>query len=274
VARILVVGDVVDDIGVRPLRPVTPASDTPAEIRMTPGGSAANVAAWIGHLGGDVVFVGRAGAEGVGRHTAALSAYGVDARIASDDELPTASLVLLLDEAGERTMYVDRAANTRLTRADVATDVWHGTTWLHLTGYTFFDPATRPVALQLVEEARTRGAGISVDPGTVSFLRDVGAPAFHSWVSGADLLFPNAEEAAVLGVEDDPRAVLKLGPEGVRVRGVRHPARPATVVDTTGAGDSFCAGYLRAAVAGERDAVEHGLAAAARCVSIRGARPD
>ncbi|WP_442880435.1 PfkB family carbohydrate kinase, partial [Aeromicrobium sp.] len=56
---ILVVGDVVDDIGVRPLGTVNPASDTVSEIRMTAGGSAANVAAWLGHLGADVRFVGR-----------------------------------------------------------------------------------------------------------------------------------------------------------------------------------------------------------------------
>ncbi len=111
---ILVVGDVVDDIGVRPLGTVNAASDTESEIRMTPGGSAANVAAWLGHLGSYARFVGKAGADGVVRHVDALSAYGVDARITADAELPTATIVLTLDDAADRTMYVDRAANTTL----------------------------------------------------------------------------------------------------------------------------------------------------------------
>ena len=88
---ILVVGDVVDDISVQPLAEVTPASDTPATIRMAPGGSAANVAAWLGSLGVPTRFVGRVGADAVERHAAALQAHGVDARLAADPELPTAT---------------------------------------------------------------------------------------------------------------------------------------------------------------------------------------
>ena len=95
---ILVVGDVVDDIGVRPLGTVNAASDTESEIRMTPGGSAANVAAWLGHLGSYARFVGKAGVDGVLRHVDALTAYGVDARITADPTLPTATIVLTLDD--------------------------------------------------------------------------------------------------------------------------------------------------------------------------------
>ena len=98
---ILVVGDVVDDISVQPLAEVTPASDTPATIRMAPGGSAANVAAWLGSLGVPTRFVGRVGADAVERHAAALQAHGVDVRLAADPELPTATILLQLDEVGD-----------------------------------------------------------------------------------------------------------------------------------------------------------------------------
>ncbi len=98
--RFLVVGDVVDDIVVRPLEPVNQASDTVSEIRRTHGGSGANVAAWLGALGADVRFVGRAGADGADRHVTALSAYGVDARVSADPDLPTATLVATLDPVG------------------------------------------------------------------------------------------------------------------------------------------------------------------------------
>ncbi|CUR57147.1 Ribokinase [metagenome] len=271
-ARILVVGDVIDDIGVLPLEPVTPSSDTRAEIRMTPGGSAANVAAWLGHLGADVVFAGRVGADGVDRHLGALTEAGVEAHLTADDELPTASLVLTLAPDGDRTMYVDRAANAAMTMADVPEVAWFGVDWLHLTGYTFFDPLTRPLALDLADEAVRRGVGLSVDPSTLAFLRQVGAADFLAWVASAELLFPNQDEADFLGVHDDPRAVVTLGPRGARVAGRRHAAHEARVVDTTGAGDAFCAGYLAARAAGAAAAVESGLAAAATCVAHRGAR--
>ncbi len=271
--RILVVGDVIDDIGVRPLGGVTPSSDTRAEIRMTAGGSAANVAAWLGRLGAEVVFVGRAGVDGVDRHVAALRTFGVEAFIAADPHLPTASLVLMLDEAGDRTMYVDRAANSRLRIDDVPPAAWDEVGWLHLTGYTFFDPQTRPLGLALIAEARRRGIGISVDPSTVAFLREVGTETFLGWVAEVDLLFPNADEAGLLELLDDPRAVVTLGSLGARVGGEVHPAHPTEVVDTTGAGDAFCAGFLAAWSDGTAVAVQSGLATAAICVAHRGARP-
>ena len=58
----VVLGDVMTDVVARTDRPLAPASDTPAEIRMRRGGSAANTAAWLGHLGVPVTFVGCVGA--------------------------------------------------------------------------------------------------------------------------------------------------------------------------------------------------------------------
>ena len=271
---ILVVGDLVDDIGVRPLGTVNPASDTVSEIRMTAGGSAANVAAWLGHLGTPVRFVGRCGADGVARHTAALEAYGVDARISGDPDLPTATIVLTLDDAADRTMYVDRAANTTLTAADLPDDVWDDVTWLHLTGYSFFDDGVRPVVQELVAEAKTRGAGVSIDPSSLGFLEAAGRDAVLGWLDGADLVFPNDDEQGFLALDGD-RVVLTRGAEGASFRRHDVPALPTDVVDTTGAGDAFCAGFLAAwtVEADPERALTNGASAAAACVAVRGARP-
>ncbi len=289
--RVLVVGDVVDDVVVRPLTEVTEASDTPAEIRRTDGGSAANVAAWLGVLGADVRFVGRAGTDGAPRHTAALTAYGVDARIATDPDLPTATLVATLDPAGDRTMYVDRAANARLSSADLPVDVLDGVGWLHVTGYSLFDDGVRPVVLDLVARAQAAGCGVSVDPSSVGFLRGCGARAFLEWVAGVDLLLPNLPEGRFLTDREEPdvvahelgrrfpAVVVKQGPDGaLLVAGSdahRVAALPAAVVDTTGAGDAFAAGFLTSWAA-DRDpdpALAAGAAAAARLVTRVGARP-
>lgn len=292
---VLVVGDVVDDISVRPLGEVTPASDTPATIRMAPGGSAANVAAWLGSLGVATRFVGRVGADAVERHAAALRLHGVDTRLAADPELPTATILLQLDEVGERTMFVDRGANTRLRSADVPDEVWDGVTWLHLTGYSFFDEGTRSTALGLVAQARARGAGVSIDPSTVSFLRACGGPVFLDWVDGADLAFPNIDEARVLVDARGPQidldalarrfggVVVTLGSMGAAFLGtidgteVREQltAPRTAVVDTTGAGDAFAAGFLSVWVHRQDPvgALEAGRSAAERCIAALGARP-
>ena len=267
---ILVVGDVVDDIGVRPLGQVNAASDTVSEIRMTPGGSAANVSAWLAHLGQSVRFVGRVGVDAVDRHTTALA--GVDARLGGD-QLPTATIVLTLDDEADRTMYVDRAANSTLTLADVPDAVWEGVTWLHLTGYTFFDPQTRPVAQALIERARHLGVGVSVDPSSWAFLEAAG-DAVADWFDGADLLFPNEDEQRLLDI-DAARAVVSLGAAGATFGGHVIEALPTDVLDTTGAGDAFCAGFLSSWVHDRepQEALSAGAAAAAECVAIRGARP-
>ena len=62
--RVVVCGDVINDLLVKPLDGLGPwpGSDTPATILARPGGAAANQAAWMAHLGADVVFAGRAGA--------------------------------------------------------------------------------------------------------------------------------------------------------------------------------------------------------------------
>ncbi len=270
---ILIVGDVVDDIGVRPLGTVNAASDTESEIRMTHGGSAANVAAWLGHLGSYARFVGKAGANGVVRHVDALTTHGVDARISADPELPTATIVLTLDDEADRTMYVDRAANTRLRTSDLPADIWNEIEWLHLTGYSFFDDGVRPIVIELMAEARRRGIGVSVDPSSLGFLQAVGRDEFVSWVAGADLLFPNDDEQKFLRLDGD--VVVTLGPYGATFGEHSVAAAPADVVDTTGAGDAFCAGFLSVWTK-QRDpgrALTAGALAAADCVAVRGARP-
>ena len=291
-SRLLVVGDVVDDVLVRQLAETSVASDTKAEIDQQPGGSAANVAAWLGRAGAGVTFVGRAGHQGVDRHVAALEAHGVDARISGDASRPTAAVVLLVDPAGERTMYVDRGANSCLTPADVPVDAWHGAGWLHLTGYTFFDPEVRGVAIALVRQAAAAGVGVSVDPSSSAFLRAAGPDAFLAWTSGTSLVTPNVDEATVLTGETDPvragRALVAHYPEvvvtcgrdgAVHCTGGADPlwskAMATDVIDSTGAGDAFCAGLLAARSAGADlpDQLAAGARLAAEAVSRLGARP-
>ena len=302
---VLVVGDVIDDVIVRPRGPVRPDTDTPADITAVPGGSGANQAAWLAHAGARTRFAGRVGAADVARHTAALAGAGVEAVLAADPRRPTGTIVIVVAGA-ERTMLTDRGANLGLVPDDLPDALLDGVGTLLLSGYALFDPAVRGAVTDLARRARARGAGIAVDPASVGFLADVGPVAFLGWLGdlgGVDLLLPNRAEARLLaGVADvagtepadgveDPKVwaallrahaatvVVKLGAEGAVVAtaaGVTAvPAAPAEAVDPTGAGDAFAAGLLAARALGADPvaAARAGCALAARAVELTGARP-
>ena len=301
--RVLVCGDVINDILAQTREPLVPGDDNPAVIVTRPGGSAANQAAWMASLGLDVVFAGRAGAKDVEFHRRELARFGVEPHLAADESAATGSIVVLVGQDGERTMITDRGANLRLRPADVPTALFDGVALLHLTGYSFFAPAPRGVALGLIAEARRRGVPFTIDPGSAAFLGELAPGAFLSWTEGAAVCFPNLDEAAVLtsaatGAEPvapalDPAAmaalltshydavVVKLGAGGALAAtegtlAARVAARSAVVCDTTGAGDAFCAGFLAAWLAGRPldAATVAGVTAAARAVSAFGGRPQ
>jgi sugar/nucleoside kinase (ribokinase family) len=286
---------VINDVLVKPLSGVTPDSDTPATIRACPGGSAANQAAWMAHLGAEVTFAGRVGARDAAYHRRELTRAGVRAHLAADTQAGTGSIVIMVAPDGARTMFTDRGANLRLRRSDVPPGLLDGAAVLHLTGYTFAEPPLLEVALALLDEARSREIAVTIDPGSAAFLAQMEPAAFLRWTEGAAVCFPNRDEAAVLTGEPDPVTmaarltryygvvVLKLGGEGcvLAVPGeapVRVAAHPADATDTTGAGDAFCGAFMSrwlasAPAADLTGAAEFAVRIAATVVTRFGARP-
>ena len=192
---ILVVGDVIDDIVVRPEHPPVPDADTPSEITACFGGSAANQAAWLGTLGVPVRFAGRVGTGDAARHTAALRACGVDARLAADPSTPTGQIVVLAVD-GRRDMYTNRGANLNLRPADLPDTLLDDVTLLHVTGYTLFHPGPRAAITTLMTRARERGIPLSTDPSSATHLTPPTDYLTHT--QGARLIFPNLTEAHLL----------------------------------------------------------------------------
>jgi sugar/nucleoside kinase (ribokinase family) len=289
---------VINDVLVKPLDGVTPGSDTPAAIQARPGGSAANQAAWMAHLGAAVTFAGRVGARDAGYHRRELTGVGVRAHLAVDPEADTGSIVIMVAPDGERTMFTDRAANLKLRQDDLPASLLDEADVLHLTGYTFCEPPLLEVALWLLDQARSRDLAVTVDPGSAAFLARMEPGAFLRWTEGAAVCFPNRDEAAVLVGEADPVTMasrlaryygvvaLKLGRAGcvLAVPGeapVHIPARPAQARDTTGAGDAFCGAFMSRWLGGGPDpptadlagAAEFAARIAASVVTRFGARP-
>jgi sugar/nucleoside kinase (ribokinase family) len=286
---ILVIGDVMTDIIVRPQGPVAKGSDTRARIAFRPGGSAANQAAWLAAFGVEVDFVGRVGAPDVETETAWLKAAGVKPHLVGDGERETGRLVALIDPDGERSFLTDRGANEALRSADIPDALIAGAGLIHLSGYSFFAPSPRAAVLDVMGRAGAKP--VSLDPASAEFLREVGAENFLHWTRGAAILFPNAEEAAILAGSDDPETqcarlaalyplvVVKRGAAGCEAaagaRRWRAEARQVEAIDTTGAGDAFVAAFLAARLSGAdiQPALERAAAAGAQAATRVGGRP-
>lgn len=289
---VIVIGDVINDILAKSHSEATYNSDTRATIKIVPGGSAANTATWLGAVGGDVSLIARVGTRDASVHEDAVSQYGVKPVFALDEDCETGSIVIVIDETGRRTMFTDRGANLRLTSDDVPSELLTAPGHLHLTGYTLFEPHLREVAADIMARAKQAGMTISLDPSSIAFIREVGVTEFLELCTDVDVFLPNGEEATYLAeVSDVEDAVRVLSEHAgcvaatdeergaiVAIRGgdpVRVPTTTVDVVDTTGAGDAFNAGFLTAWLADKplEEAAHAGMALASQAVASLGARP-
>lgn len=292
---IVVVGDVMTDVVVRlnaGRDAIAGGSDTPASIRIGGGGAGGNVAAWLAHLGVPVGLVACVGDDPAGRGAVAeLTRAGVAAAVRADPATPTGTVVALADAGGERTMMTDRGANLRLRPDDLPDGWFRAGGHLHLSGYVLFDEEDHATGAAALDRAARAGMSTSVDPASWAPLRRMTAERFLELTATAQLCLPNADEARVLTGTADPRraarqlaahhgaAVVTCGADGavwsdgsaLRLQA----AVPTTVVDATGAGDAFVAGYLAAHIRGDPPgvALERAADAAAQTVRAPGARP-
>jgi sugar/nucleoside kinase (ribokinase family) len=277
---IVVLGDVMTDVIVRPAGDLAHGTDSSARIVLRPGGSGANVACWLAHLGAEVAFVGRVGAADFSAQLDLLRRAGVVPHLAADEAAPTGTIVAIIDPTGERSFYTDRGANLSLCPEDLPAAVLDGADWLHVSGYALFAPSPRRTALAAMARARAAGVRFSVDVGSVAFLAEVGCHAFLAWTEGAALCFANAAEAAALGagLRQYPCRVVTHGAAGAEAwyegQHVRVAAAPVSHPETTGAGDAAAAGFLAAMVAGEPVPIclQRAVEAGSNCVGRVGAR--
>ena len=262
---IVSLGDLLLDVIVRLEQPLAEGADANAVTRLGPGGQAANVAAWVAHLGGRARFVGKLAADEAGATAVrALERYGVEPR-GPVAEGRTGTVVSLVAADGSRTMASDRGVSPDL-RAEELDPAWfEGCELLHLPGYSLLRAPIDEAALQAAELAPR----VSVDLSSWSAIRDFGPERFRARLEeiAPDVVFANEDEERIVGGPlPGCTWVLKLGARGARFGEVELPARPAEVVDTTGAGDALAAGYI---VGGPELALE----AAARCVAKLGSMP-
>jgi sugar/nucleoside kinase (ribokinase family) len=291
-SRIVIVGDLMNDIVVVPRGPILPDTDTESQVRPRPGGSAANTAAWLGSLGAAVDFVGAVGLADADVHADLFREGGVTPHLQVEPGMPTGTIVILV-RGEERSMLTERGANAAFSGVTLTDDVLDSAAIVHVSGYTIVKDFGPGAAQKILQRARDRGIPISVTPGSYGYLSLYGAERFLDDIRGCEILMPNLAEGRLLSGKKNPMDVgaellahapivlLTRGSLGVLLfRRDRSPLdipppRVAKLVDPTGAGDAFAAGFLAHWVR-SRDAEAAARAAvlvAARAIMLIGGRP-
>jgi len=260
------------------------------------GGSGANTAVGVASLGAAAGFVGKVRNDGLGAlFTKNLRATGVRYDVAPATEGPaTARSFILVTPDGERTMNTYLGACQNLTPDDVDEDTVRGAKIVYLEGYLWDPPAAKAAFRKAVALAHAADNAVALtlsDPFCVDRYRDEFLELVRN--RSVDILFANihelkslyqtADEASALAAlrEEGVLGVVTRSEEGALVvtrDGTRAvPAHPVDrVVDSTGAGDLFAAGFLVGLIRDldHADCARLGGLAAAEVISHLGARPQ
>ncbi|MHC4664296.1 MAG: adenosine kinase [Planctomycetota bacterium] len=252
----------------------------------TAGGSIANSIVALSRLGMPARFAGGLGNDRYGKfYSETLAEAGVEDACARVEDVVTGSCLCLITPDGERTMATCLGAASFLDLSHIGRDLFEDVGCVYLSGYL----AGHGNLLEgICELARAHGAKIAFDagaPGMIEGFRQV----FEKVIPLVDILFVNEDEAAAL-TEKEPEEALSVLSEGREVTAVKTGGEgslvacggktyrisvfPAEVVDTTGAGDTYAAGFLYKYLTGA-NAEEAGVFAsrlAAKVVSKVGAR--
>lgn len=280
---VITLGVHVVDVLVRPVEqiPEGQGGQLVEEIRITPAGTAGGTALTLAKLGARVRSAGAIGDDELGTVLLALlGGFGIDTSLLARREgVQTSASVLPIRVDGSRPAFHVIGANATYTSVDAPWDAIAESTHLHLGGPEFMGGAE---AVKILTFAREHGVVTSADllaPGEqAAQIADWVAPAFDH----LDYLLPNEEQVLGLTGTDD----LEAGCHALLERGVRCvaatrgadgvlvvdregtqrvPAFATDVVDTTGCGDAFSAGFLRGISLGRghRDSAVLGCATAA-----------
>jgi len=264
--------------------------------REVSGGSAGNTCAGLAALGSRAAFIGQVANDQLGEvfaHDIRSAGIHFDTP-ARESDPPTARCLILVTPDGQRTMNTFLGASQHLRASAIDADLIASARVLYLEGYLWDPDAPRAAMRGAIDAARAAGREVAFTLSD-AFLLDRHGDDFRALIDGGmiDILFANEVELLGLtGAADFEAGIAMLAPKlpvlvatrsekgavassgGERAQVAAEPV--AKVVDTTGAGDSFAAGFLHGRVNGASlsDCLKMGAVAAAEVISHYGARPE
>lgn len=231
------------------------------------GGLAGVTAAVYSRLGGTAAFVGRLGEDSFGDYIlSALQTAGVNtSKVHRSSECNSSATVVLISEDGERSFLHHLGTNAVVSEADLDFDLIGGAKVFHWGGASVTPQLDGAPIGSAFEKARSLGVKTSID--TCFDGKGIWLPHIEPALRHTDIVFSSLEEARNYSGKQDPEdiadfyrsygvdiAVIKLGSEGMFVKNASEkyylPAHRVPVVDTTGAGDASCGGFLYGYIAG------------------------
>lgn len=241
-------------------------------VTRAPGGAAANTVRGAGRLGARAAVVGKLGNDdNAAYYLEVMKRSGVDvSRFKHSAAAPNARCLSLVTPDAQRTMRTDLAAAAMLTPEEISAADFAGAEYVYIEVYLLFNTE---LAEKVFACARAAGCKICLNFGSFEVVRAL-LPQMREWVGKyVDLVFANTEEAREFTGLKDARAeelALELasgcelaavtdGADGACVadkHGVTRVAAlaPTALVDTTGAGDFWAAGFLHGLASGARAA--------------------
>ncbi len=279
---IVCLGDLVEDVVVWLTSPIAAGTDTPATITRCRGGSAANVAAFLAAIDAESCFVGSIGDDALGdRFAAEMDELGVTMGVHRRGR--TGSIVVIVSADGERSFLTDRGSASRVD--PIPPRMLEDASWLHVPAYCLVEEPLASTATGACTLAKKMRVRTSIDCSSTAMLKTYGIGRFLTWLNtvAPDIVFANEHEAALLGLQQRWKGpgllVVKHGPNPVEIidaaRTIKRIAVPpvTNVLDATGAGDAFAAGFLEAFSTGAAaaEAVVAGNRLAARVLMVPGA---
>jgi sugar/nucleoside kinase (ribokinase family) len=254
------------------------------DLQLTLGSSSAICAVGLARLGDSVAFAANVGVDVYGDYCiSVLKAAGIDVSLVRRRADLKTGITVSITSSRDRALVTYSGAISSLTAGDIPQPAFSGRNHFHVSSY-FLQDCLRPELRGLFARARAAGLTTSLDTGYDP--TEKWADGVIETLTEVDVFFPNESEIQGLTGCSDPEAGLrkldnghtllvgKLGPQGCIAlhhgQLFRVPAFPIKVVDTTGAGDSFNAGFLHAWL--RRRPLEDCLRFAAACgaLSTRG----
>jgi sugar/nucleoside kinase (ribokinase family) len=229
------------------------------------GGSAANTAYWAAQLGGEVGFIGKISNDDLGKQfKASVKKSGLkDFTVFETEENQTGHCAIFITPDGERTMNTYLGAGAFLSIKDLNEDAIKSAEILYMEGYLWDKPTSKEAFLYAAKLNKLSGGKNAITLSDV-FCVEMHRESFIEFIKDSiDFVFCNEEEITALTMKnstdeaidffldqfpDVEELVCTLGPKGALVisngKKVHYQATEAEVVDKTGAGDYFAAGYL------------------------------